>query len=165
MMIPFVNCTFLGNIAHTEQYNVLFTDVMGNPQEGYGRGGGVHVSIKNSIDHVHMSFLGCHFIGNHAFIGGGLSIKMHRESEDDAQEMRNFTVAVINSTFAHNGCRHPNHTYFEGGIHLSFRTVLEHSERPSHHRVISPLGYMVVKSSLDINHIFSNDFVPRNTQH
>ena len=68
-------CKLYISREHTEQYNVLFTDMMGNPQEGYGRGGGVHVSIKNSIDHVHMSFLGCHFIGNHAFIGGGLSVK------------------------------------------------------------------------------------------
>ena len=36
MTIQFVNCTFLKNIAHTKHYSILFTDVSGKPQEGYG---------------------------------------------------------------------------------------------------------------------------------
>ena len=59
MQFQFINCTFHMNIAHTEHYDFLFTDVKGNPQEGYGRGGGVHVSIKNNLDDIHMTFLGC----------------------------------------------------------------------------------------------------------
>ena len=54
-------------------------------------------------------------------------MKMHGESEESTQEMRNITVEVISSTFECNGCRRSNHTYFGGGIHLSFHTLLDHS--------------------------------------
>ena len=124
MTIQFVNCTFLKNIAHTKHYSILFTDVSGKPQEGYGRGGGVHVSVKNSLDDIHVSFLGCNFTANQAFIGGGLSVKIHGGSGETAQDMKNITVEVIESLFELNGCRSPNHTYFGGGIHLTFSDVL-----------------------------------------
>ena len=141
MTFQFVNCTFLRNTAHTEHYNILFTDVMGNPQEGYGRGGGVHVSMKN-LYHVHMSFLGCNFTANQAFIGGGLSVKMHVESDEATQETKNITVEVISSTFEHNGCRSPNRTYFGGGIHLSFSTLLDHSAISDCHYLVRNVSFV-----------------------
>jgi hypothetical protein len=157
MTFQFVNCTFLGNVAHTQQYNILFTDVMGNPQEGYGRGGGVHVSIKNSIDHIHISFNGCQFIANQAFIGGGLSVKMHGETKETTQEMRNITVAVINSTFEHNGCRRPNHTYFGGGIHLSFHTILDHSAIRDGHYLVRNVSFIGNCAELGGGAVYSFD--------
>ena len=40
IMFRFDNCTFEGNIAHRRYYDYLFTNDLGDPVDGYGRGGG-----------------------------------------------------------------------------------------------------------------------------
>ena len=51
-------------------------------------------------------------------------MKIHGGSGEAAQDMKNITVEVIESLFELNGCRSPNHTYFGGGIHLTFSDIL-----------------------------------------
>ena len=143
MTFQFFNCTFLGNVAHTKYYNILFTDIMGKPQDGYGRGGGAYVSVKNGLDHVHMSFIRCEFIANRAFIGGGLSVRINGGSKQDVLEMKNVTVEVHSSLFKHNGCGRINRTYFGGGLHLSFSLFLSLD-----HSVISDCHYLLRNVSI-----------------
>ena len=45
---------------------------MAKRTEGHGREGGVGISIENGVHDVNISFLGCNFTANHAFVGGGI---------------------------------------------------------------------------------------------
>ena len=117
MTIQFDNCTFRNNTAHTEHYN------LGQTLTGYGRGGGAYVLIDSGFADVHILFLGCKFIANHAFIGGGLSINIHGRIN---RETSNVTVEIEDSLFKHNGCsNHSVHSGFGGGVHFAFNTFLE----------------------------------------
>ena len=116
----FEKCLFVNNTSHTMKYSIGYIDDFGEMKVGFGRGGGVHLSIISGAN-ITVTFLECRFIGNQAFVGGGLSVKVH--GEFDQIDIRNVTVNVQDSLFEHNGCNHTqDHTYIGGGIDLSFDT-------------------------------------------
>ena len=123
LTFQFENCTFKNNTSRTKYYSFLYTDVMGEVREGYGRGGGVHLSLLSGLKNTLISFVGCNFTTNQAFVGGGISAKTF--GGNVGQETSNVTVEIGNSLFENNGCNHPKHSYFGGGAHLSFNTLLD----------------------------------------
>ena len=128
MLFQFENCTFENNTAHNKRFPYLFTNTLGELQEGFGEGGGVYLSIgyKTGIGNVYMSFLNCIFANNYAFVGGGLSVKVYGKI---GKKTANVTVNVADSLFSHNGCRNDRseYTHFGGGAYLSFNDLLEGS--------------------------------------
>ena len=88
-VFQFEKCTFVNNTSHFMQYNFGYLNDFGEMKVGYGRGGGVHLSIRNGVNATAI-FLGCKFIGNQAFIGGGLSVKLY--GGFDQTEVRNIAV-------------------------------------------------------------------------
>ena len=134
----FDNCTFESNTAHTEHYTYLYTNVIGEIEKGYGQGGGVHLMIESGLSNVHVSFSECRFIANKAFIGGGLSVETYGETN-------NVTVEIKNSLFKKNGCSDKNitqHTYFGGGVYLSFSTLLGESVTIDTHYLIRNVSFI-----------------------
>ena len=118
----FEKCLFVNNTSHAMKYNISYIDDFGEMRVGFGRGGGVHLSIISGAN-ITVNFLECRFIDNQAFVGGGLSVKVH--GGFDQIDIRNVTVNIQDSLFEHNGCNcnHTRgHTYIGGGIDLSFDT-------------------------------------------
>ena len=105
MIFLFQSCTFENNIAHTKHYKLRYTDVPGEMQNRYGSGGGAHLSIGRGL--VSMSFLGCQFVGNQAFAGGGLAVEIVGKS-DHVHKTNNVTVQIKDSQFKDNGCGENN---------------------------------------------------------
>ena len=116
MIFLFQSCTFENNIAHTKHYKLRYTDVPGEMQNRYGSGGGAHLSIGRGL--VSMSFLGCQFVGNQAFAGGGLAVEIVGKS-DHVHKTNNVTVQIKDSQFKDNGCGE-NNTVYGGGTALAF---------------------------------------------
>ena len=115
--LQFKNCIFENNTAHANRYKYLLTNIFGEAEEGHGQGGGVQLSIVNSVN-IHASFMNCIFKGNEAFMGGGLSVRIH--AQKSSREVTNITVEVIDSLFNLNGCSGTNFTYFGGGAYFIF---------------------------------------------
>ena len=125
MTFLFDRCKFQHNIAHTKYYKFMYTSILGERRNGYGRGGGAYIMLKSGVKSINVSFIGCEFIANQAFIGGGLSINIHGKSP---KETKNVVVEIKNSTFINNGCSDSeNTTGFGGGLHLTFNTFLARS--------------------------------------
>ena len=125
--VLFQNCTFEMNVASTKVYKFIYNDIFGELRHGYGRGGGAYVHISSGYSNVNVSFDTCKFIGNQAFVGGGLSIDICGRKDNVA---RNITVKISNSSFERNGCgarNHSNDTGFGGGAQFSFLTSLDKS--------------------------------------
>ena len=116
--IDIINCTFKNNWAHTRHYKHIFTDVVGRDVEGYGRGGGLLLAFEQNIQstEVTATISDCTFIGNMAFIGSGLSVKIGEASEQSIK------VLVRNTTFEKNGCSIDKNMGLGGGMHLSFNS-------------------------------------------
>ena len=127
------NCSFENNTAHTMKYKIGYTNNLGEPEEGYGTGGGVHFSIKYGIQNVSVSFSNCKFLANQAFVGGGLAIKTY--GARCPNETYNVTVEIRDSVFIKNGCSDVQYTYFGGGAHLHLATYLVISH--SHYTVVN----------------------------
>ena len=72
------DCMFEDNVAHTMHYKFLYTNILGKVKEGYGHGGGVHLSIEDGVRHT---FSNCKFTGNQAYVRGGLAIKTSGEQQ------------------------------------------------------------------------------------
>ena len=112
----FRNCTFRNNTARTKHYTFVYT-----LHSGYGRGGGLYVYISDGLKNLHVSFIDCEFISNHAFIGGGLSVNIHSRRRWKTQ---NISVEIIDTLFQWNGYGGKNstesHAGLGGGIHISF---------------------------------------------
>ena len=70
-IFQFHDCTFENNTANNSHYDYTYTDILGEVNEGFGRGGGVYV-LLNILSNVSVSFFDCKFIANNAFLGGGL---------------------------------------------------------------------------------------------
>ena len=117
--IHIVKCTFENNTSRSNRYQHLYTNSFGNTKEGYGRGGGVSLDI-NTNGSVHVSFVDCTFIGNEAFIGGGLSVNVRGQKNYNKE---NIIVQIVDSLFKLNGCNHTKYTYFGGGIRLTIQKV------------------------------------------
>ena len=119
-MIHFHNCIFESNKANTKHYQFHYTNVVGESSTGYGRGGGVHLSIMKGISNVSVSFSSCLFKSNEAFIGGGISVKTYIGMTN--QTMTNIQVEISDSLFRENGCTRTNLTYYGGGACFAFTT-------------------------------------------
>ena len=117
--IEFYNCTFKNNHAHTRHYQFIFTDIGGRDVEGYGRGGGLFLAFEHDTNSTVISatISKCKFIGNSAFIGSGLSIKLGEVHE------QSINVLIMNSSFENNGCNGTKEGVgLGGGMHLSFNS-------------------------------------------
>ena len=113
----FHDCTFENNTANNSHYDYTYTDILGEVNEGFGRGGGVYVLLSSGLTNVSVSFIGCKFIANNAFLGGGLSVKIYGNGTS------NIHILITNSVFERNGCN--KHTAgFGGGAHLTLHTSL-----------------------------------------
>ena len=139
MTFYFEECIFQDNVQHTREYNFLYTNVVGEVQKGSGRGGGVHVYVRTGLRNVFISFCGCQFIDNQAFVGGGLAAKISAGTVDRRTE--NITVNIKHSSFKHNGCSDTNGTGFGGGIYLTFRSYLEASSITNSHFLIENVKF------------------------
>ena len=118
----FENCTFQDNIAHTQYYDFLYTDDLGQPIVGYGMGGGVAISFHEDLRDIHVIFSCCEFQRNVAFKGGGLAAGIEA-AKDQYLETSNITITVENSLFEENGCNfsaESNMTASGGGISINF---------------------------------------------
>ena len=113
----FNNCTFKQNIAHTLYYDFLYTDDLGQPISGYGKGGGVAIVLKRGLTDIHVLFSGCTFRDNEAFKGGGLVSEIEGALE---KETRNVSLRVENSLFEGNGCNVKSPTGSGGGVSINF---------------------------------------------
>ena len=119
-MYYFENCTFERNIPRTRFYNFEYTDVLGQPISGFGRGGGVFLAFEIPLTDVHAEFCNCEFFENAGFLGGGLSVDITGGETDEAT---NITVTVRDSIFEANGCSSEMPTGSGGGALLSFHTL------------------------------------------
>ena len=98
----FRNCSFVRNTAHTKHYEFVYI-----LRSGYGRGGGIYMYVSSGLRNAHISFSDCKFIGNHAFIGGGLSVNI---SGQDSRITQNVTAVEITDTlFQWNNFDRNNH--------------------------------------------------------
>ena len=119
-MYYFESCTFARNVPHTRFYNFEYTDVLGQPISGFGRGGGVFLAFEIPLTDVHAEFSGCKFLENSGFLGGGLSVDI---TGGEIEETTNITVVVKDSIFEGNGCNSETPTGSGGGALLSFFTL------------------------------------------
>ena len=73
------------------------------------------------LNNINISFLGCKFIANQAFLGGpgGLSVKISGRKDRRAENIR---IEVTDSTFEQNGCDEKHGAGFGGGANLTFNT-------------------------------------------
>ena len=134
------NCSFENNTSHTLKYRFGYTNEMGEVEEGYGNGGGVHFSIKNGLQNISVLFSNCKFIGNQAFIGGGLALKTYGARCHN--KTYNVTVEIRDSILINNGCSNGHYTYNGGGAHLSFGVYSRSGET-----VMSHIHYTIVNVS------------------
>lgn len=139
MSFIFDNCTFANNTAHTIEFDFGYTNDIGEFEKGYGSGGGVHLSIKNGLSNVDITFSGCNFIANQAFSGGGITVRVYDTKHD---EIRNVTLEIRNSLFAQNGCDHAQNAYFGGGAHLSFVTDFEEAVITDSHYLVRNVSFI-----------------------
>ena len=119
-MYYFDNCIFERNIPRTRFYNFEYTDELGQPISGFGRGGGVFLAFEIPLTDVHAQFSNCKFLENAGFLGGGLSVDI---TGGETKEATNITVAVRDSVFEANGCSSEKPTGSGGGALLSFYTL------------------------------------------
>ena len=127
MTFQFDNCTFENNTARNKHFSYLHTNTSADElQRSFGEGGGVYLSVGHTsgISNASVSFFNCTFEDNYAFVGGGLSIKVHGNTESGDKTV-NVSVKIVNSQFIHNGC-HKNrseYAHFGGGVYLSLREI------------------------------------------
>ena len=122
------NCIFENNTSHTRKEALDFTNALGEEEVGYGRGGGVHVTIRGGVKGVHITFSNCQFLANKAYFGGGLSV-IQKITMNNHEEFVNGSNSVLvkNSLFRQNGCshKHNNDTQLGGGVHFYIITKIE----------------------------------------
>lgn len=114
MAFTFDNCTFEKNTADTKNYDYLYTDAVGVPHEGAGRGGGMNLILGPSIKNINISFIQCKFLCNQAFHGSGLAVKLLGKENKKSE---NIKIEIVDSTFEQNG---KNSYGFGAGLYLTF---------------------------------------------
>ena len=136
MSFLFEKCTFQNNIAHNKEYKYVYTDILGELQSEYGRGGGAYIYVNDGLNNINILFVDCKFIRNEAFVGSGLFANIHGRSD---LETRNVTIMIKDSFFNRNGCGTvPSDKYsagFGGGVHLAFSTPNKYGITSSHYIV------------------------------
>ena len=119
-VFQFYDCTFENNTANNSHYDYSYTDILGEVNEGFGRGGGVYVLLNiRGLTNVNVSFFNCKFIANNAFLGGGLSVKIYSYHKWTS----NIHIIITDSVFEQNGCN-KHRAGFGGGAHLTLHTPL-----------------------------------------
>lgn len=118
-LFHFRNCVFARNVARSVLYDYTYTDELGEPVSGYGRGGGVLMIFDKALTDIHVEFHDSKFIENKAFLGGGLTAIIKGSK---TKETRNITVTVRDSLFKDNGCSPDAQTGSGGGAHMTFDT-------------------------------------------
>ena len=115
----FDNCIFQENEAHTQYFDYLYTDDLGQPVTGFGSGGGASILLYNGLTNIHVLFSKCKFTRNRAFKGGGLAAGIEATKE---LETSNVTVIVEHSLFEENGCNSSGGhvTASGGGMSINF---------------------------------------------
>ena len=89
-------CTFKDNRAHTRHHKIDFADIVGRDKKGYGRGGGVFLAFEQEMQNttvITATFSNSRYIGNTAFIGSGLSVKIgevHKQNIELLMSLINF---------------------------------------------------------------------------
>ena len=117
--IAFDDCIFENNTSNNTHYKLSYTDV-GETRDSNGNGGGVYMNFGGGSANIHISFTGCKFIGNQAFIGGGLSAQIHRKN---FLNINNITLWITDSIFRDNGCMISKYTVFGGAMYLRFESI------------------------------------------
>ena len=139
MEVVFDGCTFEDNTQQTKVFNHLFTNSFGEVQDGTGRGGGVDLYIRKGCKNVYVSFVSCRFIGNQAFVGGGLSTKIYSGTEDSPTS--NITVSIKDTVFDKNGCGFTKEAGFGGGAYITFDSYLEASILSNSHYLLENITF------------------------
>jgi hypothetical protein len=116
----FHDCIFENNTANNSHYDHIYTDILGEVNKGFGRGGGMYALFNVSdLTNVNVSFFDCQFIANNAFLGGGLSVKIYTNHRWTS----NIHITIKDSVFEQNGCN-KHRAGFGGGAHLTLHTPL-----------------------------------------
>ena len=110
IIFHFDSCTFENNTAHTVHYNHIYNDATELVHDG---GGGVNLILGPGLNNVSIHFTGCKFLGNQAFHGSGLAIKIVGEMGRKTESVK---VEILDSTFQHNG---RNDVSFGGGVYVT----------------------------------------------
>ena len=139
----FENCTFEDNVAHTKKFDLGYTNNIGEAETGYGSGGGAHFSFEDGVRDVKVSFFSCKFIGNQAFIGGGITVKIYGAKSKDTRQ--NIAFEIRDSLFERNGCGHEaikRNTYFGGGAYFSFATYRDGALITNGHYLVRNVSFI-----------------------
>ena len=141
MIFQFQNCTFENNTAKTSHHDHLYTNVLGEAREGYGRGGGVYVLLSSGLRNVSVSFQKCMFTDNRAFLGSGLAVRIYGEN---SKPTVNIQVTVMDSVFSRNGCNDNKKIVLGlgGGAHLTFDSYLSKSNVTNSHYIIKNVQFI-----------------------
>ena len=163
MIFQFQHCIFENNTANTSHYNHLYTNILGKAREGYGRGGGVYVLLSSGLRNVSVTFLDCSFIGNQAFIGSGLAVRIYGEKSKPTADIH---VTIIDSNFRKNGCD-DNKSGDGGGAQLTFASHLRKSYIINSRYIIKNVQFMENCGELGggVNHISGKQLQNFNGDH
>ena len=109
MTFLFDSCTFENNSAYSIDYNSFYADIVSKSKNESIQGGGAYVFIGSGLENVNISFNGCEFVANQAYLGGGLLVKLQGKEGKRTERIK---VKVSNSSFS------KNVAYFGGGAEL-----------------------------------------------
>ena len=118
------SCHFeLNKARNTPNYSYLYTDELGSPISGTGRGGGLYVNLQGTTSSA-VTITDCTFVNNSAFLGAGLSVNINGGDQN--------SIHIANSSFTQNGCAFGNRslTASGGGVHLALDTFTNISSTP-----------------------------------
>ena len=143
MSFLFEKCTFQNNTAHNKQYKYVYTDILGELQSEYGRGGGAYIYVNDGLNNINILFVECKFISNEAFVGSGLFANIHGRS---SLETKNVTIVIKDSFFNCNGCGTVSSDKysagFGGGVHLAFSTRMDMYGIISSHYIVKNVTFV-----------------------
>ena len=130
IMYWFDDCTFEGNVAHTKYFDYLYTNDLGDPVVGYGRGGGGEVRFEGNLTDIDTFFSNCVFRKNKAFEGSGLALKIR--GVPNLKGANKVFVRVEHSLFEDNGVDLANLIGNAGGLLID----LKRTNPNSNHNVV-----------------------------
>ena len=166
MIFQFQDSTFENNTANTSQYYSLYTNVLGKARKGYGRGGGVYVLLSSGLRNVSVNFWNCTFIGNRAFVGSGLAVRIYGEKSKPTVDIH---VTVMDSNFRKNGCddNKSKNPSLGGGAQLTFASHLRKSYVINSHYIIRNVQFTENCAELGggVNHISGKQIQNFNDDH
>ena len=166
MIFQFQNCMFENNTAKTGHHNHLYTNVLGQAREGFGRGGGVYVLLSSGLRNISVSFIDCLFSDNRAFLGSGLAVRIYGENSKPTADIQ---VTVMDSIFRRNGCDENKKITLGlgGGAHLTFDSYLSKSNITNSHYIIKNVQFIENCAEIGggVNHISGKQLQSFNDDH